>query len=307
MADRPDVPDEMLQRLRATFDTFPEIAEERAWVGVRWQVGKVTVAHAFGGEDQRFRVTFRAELDEVPAFENLGEPYFRAGWGSNVVGLLLDDDTDWDEVAELLTDSYCIQAPATSLRRCRDRAEPGHARVTASERATSVGVLIEVRIGVIRATRVPDRSPSSCGHWTGRPPTSPRGDDDQPPVLALDRRSGRHRELASARGEELEGSAGEAVGGVRVERGERTVEEQVLIAGVRDELGEVGAEGGDELAGGVDVALVGEELVVVLSVDLHRDVGRPRPDGPLTRDRQAGLVRSAPARCCGSGRVVGPA
>ena len=26
--------------------------------------------------------------------------------------MILDDGTDWDEVAELLTDSYCIQAPA---------------------------------------------------------------------------------------------------------------------------------------------------------------------------------------------------
>jgi YjbR len=114
VADRPDVPDEMLRELRATFATFPGITEEHAWVGVRWQVGKATVAHIFGGEDQRFRVTFRAELDEVLAFEHLGEPYFRAGWGNNVVGLLLDDDTDWDEIGELLTDSYCIQAP-TSL------------------------------------------------------------------------------------------------------------------------------------------------------------------------------------------------
>jgi hypothetical protein len=112
VGDRPDVPDEMLHRLRETFATFPEITEERAWVGVRWQVGKATVAHVFGGEDQRFRVTFRAELDEVLAFEHLGEPYFRAGWGSNVVGLLLDADSDWDEIAELLTDSYCLQAPA---------------------------------------------------------------------------------------------------------------------------------------------------------------------------------------------------
>jgi hypothetical protein len=111
VADRPDVPEEVLRRLRATFAAFPEIVEERAWVGVRWQVGKATVAHVFGGEDQRCRVTFRAELDEVLAFEHLGEPYFRAGWGGNVVGLLLDGDTDWDEVAELLTDSYCIQAP----------------------------------------------------------------------------------------------------------------------------------------------------------------------------------------------------
>jgi hypothetical protein len=27
--------------------------------------------------------------------------------------MLLDGDTDWDELAELLTDSYCIQAPAS--------------------------------------------------------------------------------------------------------------------------------------------------------------------------------------------------
>jgi hypothetical protein len=112
VAARPAVPDEILQRLRAILTALPEVTEERAWVGVRWQVGKATVAHVFGGEDQRFRVTFRADLDEVLAFEHLGEPYFRAGWGGNVVGLLVDGGTDWDEVAELLTDSYCIQAPA---------------------------------------------------------------------------------------------------------------------------------------------------------------------------------------------------
>ena len=26
--------------------------------------------------------------------------------------MLLDEQTDWTEVAELLTDSYCLQAPA---------------------------------------------------------------------------------------------------------------------------------------------------------------------------------------------------
>jgi hypothetical protein len=111
VAERPPVPDEMVQRLNAIIDRFPECREERAWVGVRWRVGSATIAHVFGGEDQRFRITFRAEIDEVLAFEHLGEPYFRAGWGTNVVGLLLDDDTDWNELGELLTDSYCLQAP----------------------------------------------------------------------------------------------------------------------------------------------------------------------------------------------------
>lgn len=101
----------MVRRLREVIARLPESHEEDAWVGVRWRVGQATVAHVFGGEDQLIRVTFRAEADEVMAFEHLGPPYFRVGWGGNAVGLLLDVDTDWQEVAELLTDSYCIQAP----------------------------------------------------------------------------------------------------------------------------------------------------------------------------------------------------
>lgn len=110
VTDRPDVPPEYLARLRQLLD-FPECGEEPAWTGVRWRVRQATVAHAFGGEDQLFRVTFRAEPEEVTAFEHLGPRYFRVGQEGNAVGVLLDERTDWDEVAELLTDSYCIQAP----------------------------------------------------------------------------------------------------------------------------------------------------------------------------------------------------
>jgi hypothetical protein len=108
--DRPDVPLDVVERLRAVLD-FPECAEEDAWTGVRWRVRGATVAHVFGGEDQRFRIVFRGEPEEVAAFEHLGEPYFKADWGTNVVGMLLDERSDWSELAELLTDSYCIQAP----------------------------------------------------------------------------------------------------------------------------------------------------------------------------------------------------
>jgi hypothetical protein len=112
MAARPEVPAAWVRRLSAVADGLPECAEEDAWVGVRWRVGQATIAHVFGGEDGLFRITFRASSDEVMAFEHLGRPYFRASWGDNVVGMLLDDDTDWSEVAELLTDSYRVQAPA---------------------------------------------------------------------------------------------------------------------------------------------------------------------------------------------------
>ena len=109
---RPEVPGEYVARLRAIFARLPECREEDAWTGVRWRVGSAaTVAHVFGGEDQLFRVTFRAEAEEVMAFQHLGAPYFKGDWGGNMVGMLIGADTDWTELSELLTDSYCLQAP----------------------------------------------------------------------------------------------------------------------------------------------------------------------------------------------------
>ena len=112
MGQRPDVPPEWVERLRRIMSRFPECREEPAWVGTRWRVGTATIAHIFGGEDQLFRIIFRAEPAEVPAFEHLGPPYFKTEWGNNTVGMILDEKTDWEELTELLTDSYCVQAPA---------------------------------------------------------------------------------------------------------------------------------------------------------------------------------------------------
>ena len=113
LADRPLVPEEWVRRIDAVLGALPRCEQEAAWTGTRWRVGGATVAHVFGGEDQLFRITFRGEPDEVAAFEHLGDPYLRSGWGGNVIGMLLDDDTDWQELTELLTDSYCLQAPAS--------------------------------------------------------------------------------------------------------------------------------------------------------------------------------------------------
>lgn len=125
MADRPDVPEEMLDRLRAVTSRLPECVEERAWVGTRWRVSGRTIAHVFGGEDGQFRITLRGDPDDVTAFEHLGPPYFKTEWGRNVIGMVLGGegdwaDTDWDEVGELVTISYLVQAP----RRLRDAVSP---------------------------------------------------------------------------------------------------------------------------------------------------------------------------------------
>lgn len=109
---RPEVPADWVRRLGEVLLALPDVEQEDAWTGVRWRVHGRTVAHVFGGEDQLFRITFRGDPDEVSAFGHLGEPYFRMSWADNGIGMLLTATTDWDELTELLTDSYCIQAPA---------------------------------------------------------------------------------------------------------------------------------------------------------------------------------------------------
>lgn len=128
MAARPEVPQVWIDRLDRMLTRHPECRQEKAWVGVRWQVGQASVAHVFGGEDGAFRIVFRAELEEVMAFQHMGGPYFKTDWGSNVVGMILDETTDWDELAELLTASYCVQAPqrlAEAVRGASAHPRPG--------------------------------------------------------------------------------------------------------------------------------------------------------------------------------------
>ena len=38
-------------------------------------------------------------------------------WPPDMVGMVLDDGVDWDEVAELLTESYCVLAPKKLVAR----------------------------------------------------------------------------------------------------------------------------------------------------------------------------------------------
>ena len=126
-----DLSPEVLDRLRSMCAALPEIQEQTAWVGVRWRVRHHTFAHllvvadgkpqgharAAGTDGPVTMLTFRAPASEVEAFASMGAPYFYAGWGRDVVGLVLDDDTDWDEVEELVADSYREMAPRKLVSR----------------------------------------------------------------------------------------------------------------------------------------------------------------------------------------------
>jgi hypothetical protein len=56
-------------------------------------------------------LVFRSAGPELVALRNQGPPFFYAGWGRDVIAMTLGTGTDWSEVAELLTESYCVMAP----------------------------------------------------------------------------------------------------------------------------------------------------------------------------------------------------
>ena len=128
-----DVAPGILDRVRAICMALPETYEEPAWIGVRWRIRKRTFAHvvtieedgpasfrqAFDVDGEATVVTFRAPYEEREALTTQGKPFYYAGWGRDAMGMLLDDDTDWDEVTELLTDSYCMLAPKKLAQRTR--------------------------------------------------------------------------------------------------------------------------------------------------------------------------------------------
>ena len=125
MIERAEVPDEVVARVRRACGGLPEAYEEEAWVGTRWRVGRRTFAHvlivesgwppayarALGSDGPTIVLTFRASGPELEALGGDGDRFFRPPWFPDIVGMVLDGGADWDEVAEVLTESYCVVAP----------------------------------------------------------------------------------------------------------------------------------------------------------------------------------------------------
>jgi predicted DNA-binding protein (MmcQ/YjbR family) len=116
---------ELVAGVRAVALALPEAYEEAAWVGTRWRVRGRTFAHLLSIEQGRPQsharaagtagpctiLTFRSSGLELETLRRTGPPFFAAPWRGDEVGLLMDGDVDWDEVGELVTDSFCLLAP----------------------------------------------------------------------------------------------------------------------------------------------------------------------------------------------------
>lgn len=120
--EHPGVPKSIVERLRLTCLDLPGATEETAWVGTRWMIANRNFAHVLmicGGWPPAYAravkrngpvcvLTFRA-ADAAARFSR--SPFFRPPWFANIVGMLLDDVSDWADVAELMIASYRVVAP----------------------------------------------------------------------------------------------------------------------------------------------------------------------------------------------------
>ncbi len=120
----------VVARVAATALALPEAHEEDAWTGVRWRIRTRTFAHvlvaqegytsayrdATGISEPTTVLTLRSSGDELLALVSTGLPFYRPPWSPTAVGMVLDEDTDWEEVAELVTESYRFCAPQRLVR-----------------------------------------------------------------------------------------------------------------------------------------------------------------------------------------------
>jgi len=134
LAERIQPPEDVVLRLRALATALPEAYEEDAWTGVRWRIRSKTFAHVMvaqrgyesayrditGDESERTVLTFRATGDELLALVHAGLPFYKPPWSPTIVGMVVDDDTDWAEVAELVTESYRCCAPQRLVHRLEE-------------------------------------------------------------------------------------------------------------------------------------------------------------------------------------------
>jgi len=109
-----DVPAAVVAELRSVCLGLPESVEKQVWAGTQWRVRNRMYAHVLTvdfADGPVTVMTFRSSGPELDALRSAGHPFFRPAWGANLVGMVLDSDVNWDEVIELIIESYCALAP----------------------------------------------------------------------------------------------------------------------------------------------------------------------------------------------------
>ncbi len=117
-----EVPEDIFERVRALCLALPEVA-------VRVDLARISTrstAHSFDIRRRSFcllvawadstgkavpLLVLRADPDERDVLLASGHPFFASRAGRDRIGVVLTDGTDWEEIRELVIESYRILAP----------------------------------------------------------------------------------------------------------------------------------------------------------------------------------------------------
>jgi predicted DNA-binding protein (MmcQ/YjbR family) len=121
-SEQVEVPEAILERVRTLCLALPEVT-----VRVDYSRSSArSTAHSFDVRRRSFcllvaredptgkpvpLLVVRAAPDEREALLSMGRPFFGPRGGRDRIGVLLTDDTDWEEIRELVTESYRLLAP----------------------------------------------------------------------------------------------------------------------------------------------------------------------------------------------------
>jgi len=113
--------DRVIARVGKICRRFPESYEQDSWGNATFRVAKrifvwTMVMENPGGEVVRF-VTIKAANGEHESLVAEGHPFFapRSSFSKGWVGVILDSSTDWDELSELIEDSFREIAPKRAI------------------------------------------------------------------------------------------------------------------------------------------------------------------------------------------------
>jgi predicted DNA-binding protein (MmcQ/YjbR family) len=117
-----EIPEDIVQRIRALCLALPEVTVR---IDDSLSTARST-AHSFDIRRRSFcllvarkdstgqpvpLVVLRADPDEREALLSNGHPFYASRTGRGRIVVVLTDDTDWEEIRELVTESYRILAP----------------------------------------------------------------------------------------------------------------------------------------------------------------------------------------------------
>ena len=113
-----DIPSTYLAAVRRICLDLPEATEQETWGHPTFRVRSKIFAGIGRDDDGLVTMSMKAAPGEQASLLATGDPFFMPkyvgskGW----IGIIIDDKTDWEEVAELIDDSYRTIAPKTLVK-----------------------------------------------------------------------------------------------------------------------------------------------------------------------------------------------